>query len=646
MATAPHQTLAIIGGGPRAAGILERIAANASLLGAEQRLRIHVIDPYPPGAGRIWRHAQSPLLRLNSMAEDVTMFTDESSVIDGPIVPGPSLIEWARGVRDGSITDVAVSGDLADQLESLTGTSFPTRQLQSVYLDWVYRRAVDALPESVTVSTHAAAAIAVEDWHDGAQWVVLDTGERIRADIVLYALGHTSGAPDGETVGLERFAERHGLAYLPPSFTADADTSALAAGEPVIVRGMGLAAVDLVVLLTEGRGGRFEERGGGLVYVPSGREPQLFLGSRRGVPYRSKISSRLAAPRPAPRFFTAEIAQLLERELDEIDFRRDVWPLIAKELQWGYYHELFVGHPDRVTVAWPAFVARFEALGFDDPRFAQLLDDTVLDPIDRLTLPGLDRPLAGAGFESPAALQEHLREHIRTDLRLRSAPEHSATLGLFSSLLFAMFDLGSIVDSPKWSAGSRLHDLPVWWLNLFSYIASGPPPRRLEELLALSEAGIVEFLGPEVQVHTDDAGFFVASSPSVEREVVARALVDARLPATRIASSENPTLRDLVESGVGSEEYVSDASAEGSTGRLRVRRPDARVLDPHGAVHPRRFAIGAYTNAPFVGAFARPRTNAVSFRENDRVARAILELANDLAGTAGLPTTLERVAVG
>ena len=58
-------------------------------------------------------------------------------------------------------------------------------------------------------------------------------------------------------------AARAGLTYVPPAFTADADLSALAPGQDVIVRGMGLAAVDLVVLLAEGRGGRFVREGDG-----------------------------------------------------------------------------------------------------------------------------------------------------------------------------------------------------------------------------------------------------------------------------------------------------------------------------------------------------------------------------------------------
>jgi hypothetical protein len=65
-------SLVVVGADPRATSLLERIAANApDLWENERELRIHLVDPHPPGPGRIWRHEQSPLLRMNSMAEDV-----------------------------------------------------------------------------------------------------------------------------------------------------------------------------------------------------------------------------------------------------------------------------------------------------------------------------------------------------------------------------------------------------------------------------------------------------------------------------------------------------------------------------------------------------------------------------------------------
>ena len=624
-------TLAILGAGPRGVGLLERIAENLPELGGGDALHIHLIDPHPPGGGRIWRDAQSGLLKLNSMAEDVTMYTDASSTVEGPIAPGPSLIEWAEGVRSGGIPDHGVvDPEVRAELDGLVGASFPTRRLQSAYLDWFFRRAVAALPDSVTLEVHRAAVLGVDGASDEVQRVRLDTGLLLDADVVIYALGHTGREPEPQHRALQEFAADHGALYLAPDFTADSDTSAIRPGEDVIVRGMGLASVDLVVLLTEGRGGVFD-RTHGLRYLPSGREPRIHLGSRRGVPYHSKISSTLAVPRATATYFTAQIAQALEGSRERLQFGRDFWPLIAKELLWAYYSELFLGHPERVSGSWGDFRARFHPLDWDADELRALIDASVPDPLDRLHLADLDRPLRDLSFSSLDDVQAHLADYISSDLLQRSAPEHSATLALFYSLLYSLFDLATVVDSPKWAARSRAVELGEQWMNYFSFVASGPPAHRLEELLALAEAGVVSFLGPELEVTTDPSGVFIASSPQVPGTTTARVLVDARLPRTSVSHSDNPALRSLVESGVGSEHVVADEDFVASTGLLRVHRADARVVDAAGAPHASRFAVGPYTNAPFVGAFSRPGTNAVAFRENDRVARSVLVLLRERA---------------
>jgi hypothetical protein len=274
----------------------------------------------------------------------------------------------------------------------------------------------------------------------------------------------------------------------------------------------------------------------------------------------------------------------------------------------------------------------------DAAALTALIEASVVDEIDRLFLPALDRPLDGARFDDADELQRAVRDYIERDLRLLTLPEHSATLGLFVALLTALFAFAELIPSPKWTARSRVRDINGWWLGWFSFIASGPPAHRLEELLALSDAGVVEFLGGEMWVEADEEnGCFRAGSANLDRVVTATALVDARLPDTSIARSDNALLRALVASGAGLEEIVGDAEFSSTTGRLAVRSADRRVLRVPGstgsAEHPsdRSYAIGPYTNSPFVGAFSRPRTNAVAFRENDRVARALLRHAAEIA---------------
>ncbi|MFE6758492.1 FAD/NAD(P)-binding protein [Streptomyces sp. NPDC057684] len=577
-------SLVIVGAGPRGAGILERIAANAPEY-AGLELDIHLVDPFPPGGGRIWRQAQSPLLWMNSQSQDVTMFTDDTVELAGPVLPGPALHEWA----------------------GLDGRVFADRQLQGAYLRWVYEQSVAALPPGVTVRHHPRRALRVSGPREGRQQVWLDGRARpLLADTVILAQGHLDAELDEEQRELSAYAREHGLVHLPPDFTADSDLSALAPGADVLVRGFGLAFVDLMVLLTEGRGGRYE----GDTYVPSGREPVLHVGSRRGIPYHSKIGYDWTGERPPlPRFLgPAEIDELLARP-DGYEFRRDVWPLIDKELGFAHYHRLFTAHPERTAVAWADFEEKYAAAEPLSAELQALVASAVPDPADRLDLTALDHPLDGVRHSSYEELQNGLRGYITADLERRHDPAYSPDLAVFLGLLSVY---GQVV---------RLGDIGSWWHGFFSYLASGPPGPRLRQLLALSRAGVVKFAGADMRVTAED-GVFRATSATVPGSVIeARALVEARLPHPTLARTRDQLLRELYE----------DGARATPAGLLAVDPEDGRVLHRDGTAHPRRFALGPHTNARGAGAFTRPRTNSPSFRQNDATARAVLAFLHDLA---------------
>ncbi|MEW2623052.1 FAD/NAD(P)-binding protein [Streptomyces sp. NPDC048106] len=579
--------LVIVGAGPRGTGLLERIAANAPELYAGSGLDIHLVDPYPPGGGRVWRQEQSPLLWMNSHAEDVTMFTDDTVRMDGPVRAGPTLHEWA----------------------ALDGRTFADRRLQGRYLRFVYERALAELPPDITVHHHPTRALRVGGPREGRQQVWLEGVPRpLLADLVILALGHLDAELDEEQAELAAYARAHGLVHLPPDFTADTDLSALRPGEPVLVRGFGLAFVDLMVLLTEGRGGRYE----GETYLPSGREPVLYVGSRRGVPYHSKIGYDWTGDRPPlPRFLgPAETAELRSRP-GGFDFRRDVWPLVEKELGFAHYHRLFTAHPERTASAWTDFEEKYAAAG-GPAELDALVAAAVPDPADRLDLAALDHPLAGVRHASHEDLQDGLRAYIENDLTRRHNPSFSADLGVFLGLLSVY---GQLV---------RLGDPGPWWHGFFSYLASGPPGPRLRQMLALSRAGLLRFLGADMAVTAEDGVFRASGSTVPGYSVTARALVEARLPEPTVGRARDPLLREL----------RADGAAETPEGLLRVDPHDGRLLDGAGRPHPRRFALGPWTDARTPGAFTRPRTGGPAFRQNDATARTALAFLRARSGRA------------
>jgi hypothetical protein len=201
------------------------------------------------------------------------------------------------------------------------------------------------------------------------------------------------------------------------------------------------------------------------------------------------------------------------------------------------------------------------------------------------------------------------------------------------ALLITFGILGRISASGRMSVRSRVVDIGGRWFSFFMYYASGPPPGRLRQLLALADAGVVRFLGEETWVRADPlSGRFVAGSRSHPGTVEATALVEARVAKPSLSRTRDQMLRRLLQRGEVSEEIVREGEWELNTGKLVVGGPDLRIVDAEGRLHERRHALGTFTNRPAAGAFARPRTNAPMFRQNDMVARAVLATLSGLPG--------------
>jgi hypothetical protein len=616
----PPATVVFVGGGPRTVGLLERFAASAAELLGERDVHIHVVDPYPVGGGRIWRREQSRLLWMNSMTSDVTIFTDESVECEGPIAPGPDLAAWVAG--EGSVI-LEKAG-----LEPPGPMDFPPRLVQAEYLAWVWERVVRELPATVTTHRDRAVRLTAD------RRVVLASGAEIAADAVVLALGYLDRLPTASEAAWAARAADAGLIYIPPGYTADVDLNGLSPQTPVIVRGFGQAFIDLMVLLTEGRGGWYDECDGLLTYHPSGDEPILYVGSRRGVPYHAKLGYTVAGTKPVPtRYLTKEALGN-----GALDFDRDIAPLIDKELAYAHYRQLFTAHPDRVRWSWEDFAEVLDAwvpatagVAEPDAVFRAAVAAAVPDPADRFVRSDIDRPLAGRFFADRERFEQFLTLLIENDLLRRANPEHSADLAVFNALLTIYSVLSRAITDGQLSDEDRVRKVEGEWHGFFSFVASGPPPRRLEELLALHRAGIVRFAGPDLEVAIDNDRF-VARSPGVAGEICARAFVEARLPRPDVLAASDPLLRGLLDSGelAADELFAADGTSLGG-GQLKADSR-SRAVRADGSVHSALFLLGpSVSGSAGSSGFSRPHFNGPGFRQNDAVARDLLTL---LAPTA------------
>lgn len=238
--------VAVIGGGPRALSLLERITAEAP--GAGARVRLHVVEPGALGPGL--HDVAVDYLLLNTVCGQLTAFADPAMVLPrDPIGPGgPSLYEWCleRGVG------VGAGGAIGRAGRPVEPTDYLPRRLLGEYLSWAWGVLAVRAGAAVEVVHHRARAVSVDELDNrpgsAARYVIeLDHGPAVHAAHVVLAVGHGHPSESGrDRTTTEDPLWIHGPYPLPDTVRG------IAPAARVGVLGAGLTAMDVIAALTVG----------------------------------------------------------------------------------------------------------------------------------------------------------------------------------------------------------------------------------------------------------------------------------------------------------------------------------------------------------------------------------------------------------
>ncbi|MFD5141923.1 FAD/NAD(P)-binding protein [Streptomyces sp. NPDC058401] len=352
-------TLAIVGGGPSCTYVLDRLAATARAAGATLALDIHIFDRSGQfGAGQVHSPDQPVTSFLNRIVGQVGFAADESVADAGPLLAPadrPTLLEWCRARFEAT----------GDPAFDLVAEDWPKRYIHGQALRDRFDRYVELLRDcpGVRVHLHLAEVVDLDDsGDDGRLGIVTGTGgPRIRADHILMLTGHSSNDPLKYPRQREwaRFAQEHAAVFVPSAYPLeDAFDATAGPAEVVGCVGMGLTAIDVILHLTEGRGGRYEQDAAGMpVYRASGREPSsIAVFSRAGLftlarPYNAKERDPQELEHRGVFLVEEAVRQLRDsagrpvrvggRVQAQLDFRAHVLPVVVLEMAHLYYTTLF-----------------------------------------------------------------------------------------------------------------------------------------------------------------------------------------------------------------------------------------------------------------------------------------------------------------
>ncbi|WP_312182053.1 FAD/NAD(P)-binding protein [Arthrobacter sp.] len=642
--------VAVIGAGPRGISVLDRLLARYLELPDRPALEIRMVDPFDPGPGHVWRTGQSRLFLMNTPCLFPTVAPAPG---DGfaPSVAGLSFGEWAR--RMSVDPAPALSAGDREEIARLEAGDFPSRAVYGRYLEWTYARLAAAAGKAgAAVVHHRTEALALARTESGFS-IELAGEADLAADAVVLAIGHLPAALNPEQSRLSDAAARLGLRYLPPAVPADADFSVLPAGEPVLVRGLGLNFFDIMAQVTLGRGGRFESTGEpagrALRYEPSGREPVLVAASRRGTPYRAKAQLQSYLPRSVTlRWFTREAAGSFAAEGIQPGFDHDFWPLLHRDAIWAYYSTLARTTPECLTVAPSDFLQELEAaLSVDGPDWDAAKEEVLQRCVPaehRTSLEALAQPLGRRPFTGAADVDSAILAYLEADAAGSAKGEDDPLKMAIGALNAGRSVLKAVVADGGLSEESWLTELRGWFEPLVEGLASGPPPERIEQLAALTRAGLVHFVGPDPRFDVDEArSVFTASSPWSPEEHAATTLVEAMMPANRVSANLSPLLAGMLDRGMARPRVMmaADGTAVFTTG-LDVSLPPYRPLDIKGEPQKDLYVLGLQLSSVQWGtaiaaeAGAPADAGARTLRDADDIAAAILGGRGQRAGSGAV----------
>ena len=492
---------AIVGLGSWGLCVLERTVNRARHI--DTSVRVHVIEPGQLGGG-VYSVAQPDYLILNNPCGQLSLYAAPDDDEDPQYAVG--LYEWA--LRQG-YRRVGYEYKVGADGQTILPTDYLPRRLMGEYLAWFYEALIADAPSNLEIVRHYAAATDVTPEIGGRETVWLSDGSKLTVDHVVLTSGHTLNE---ERVGSP--SEVHYLRPYPVEYFDDA----FAPDEPIAIAGMGLVGYDLVTALTIGRGGEYEDEGDRKRYVPSGREPDIYLYSRSGVPYCAKSAhgvdptgdyQPIVCTPEAFREMTNPSGPLRRR----VDFRNDLLPLLYAEMQARYYvHSAF----RRSGVSSASLVRDELQSSWIAGTFVRAIDrlEPMYGPFDPAGVLFADDD---AHFESSTAYQSHVHQMVESDLNEALMVGGSPVKAAQEVTRILRDQMRSVIEYGGLSMRSFI-DFQSNIRGRINRLEAGPPPVRSQQLLGLLEAGVVSVpFGPYPEVSVTDDGKIRIRSTKLSR---------------------------------------------------------------------------------------------------------------------------------
>lgn len=568
--------VAIIGGGPKGLYAFERLTAQFKANPPSHRIEIHVFNRSTFfGAGETYRTDQPAYLITNTPIGEINMWTEDEPP---PIISNPlSLAKWLylkEGVKhkEHDYIDRATVGRYLTNGFELIASNLP----ENVYGKYVIGEITDIFEDAGKYAlTLKASDNSVQNRAD-------------RYDHVLLATGHPINRTTEQDNSFQEFAENHSETdFIPFIYPTEYVFHKIVPASSVGIKGMGLTFIDAVLVLTEGKGGKFyrnhKEK---LVYFPSGDEPKvIYPFSRSGLPM---------IPRNPPlwdtqslKFFTKD-AFKEDQTKDKIDFKDRVLPLLKQDMIFTFYDIKMkrFGFKDDL-IECETFEEIEESIGIFHQMYA---GEKRFDPDTFLA------PLQDKIFLEAESFNQYIRDYLNFFIKEARKGEHVSPWAAITAVWRKAIPLFSVIYSFGGLTPSSQREFDSRYRGILNRVGFGPAMENAEKLIALLESGILNFEiaeNPDLLLDEKSGRFILISKLyNIRRSI--NALADARISKVSLPDDRSSLYENLLKRGLITMYRNASDQQTYQPGSISIT-PEGFVVGKDGRINPDIVVIGTPT---------------------------------------------------
>ncbi|CAI3922095.1 FAD/NAD(P)-binding protein [Commensalibacter communis] len=565
-------TISIIGVGPRGINLFERIIAHCffdkKLHGKEITIQLFNNNSnYGMGCHDI---NQSENLLVNTICNQITTFPDESVLNYKFSLKGPSFYEWLQN---------KYKNNNEFKIDPL---GYYSRKELGNYLCWSFNFLYSIELQHVNFIKIVDTVTDIQKGDDN-NWILSTTDTQYLSDFVFITTGHDCHE--------YTFSNKKKMyAYPLTNIQNNVD-----ANDIVAIQGIGLTTFDVIATLTEDRGGKYIKQSDRYTYLPSGKEPKIVAFARSGLPLsaRGKSYKELREQYKAE-FFTREKILALQKQ-NKKDFQKDYLPLILQDMEYVYSFT-FLKNKDIIK----AYNFLNDYMMYETEREV-IIDKYIPNKEDQFSWEKISNPLLNRSFETQEDFDKWLLNYLNEDVDNAMQGNTQNPIKACTDILRDIRDLIRLCVNH----GNLTEESAIWFNNIFvpimNRICVGPPVERIQQMLALVEAGILTInLGPNVQVEEKKDGFYLHTT--FNTTIKSDFYVVAKVYTPLLDHSENSLVKNILNNNISCQFKINNYQY----GQFNVD-DNFNLVDDKGNVIKSIYALGVPTEGAKFYTYILPR---------------------------------------